>query len=164
MRSAIVATSLASVVAADASGTAGTYADCVSTCKPVLDVSSQCGLPVPSNYQFALDPNTWSNPANWLNPAAWNGQVPSVGWSTAGGPAPWDAWGGGAYGGGPWSANAWSNGWNVANWLNPQSVQCVCSTKAFDLKSVGTGCLTCLSQVNTVSNPCKSILPPMAKN
>lgn len=133
----------------------GTYADCIGVCKPVLDVSAMCGLPVPADPALALNPGAfaaggyrgWKRDAAapGIGPGGWGGPYgagPYGGAGAFGGPGAWGAWGGygGAYGGGVFSQAA---------------IGCVCSTKAVDIVAAETGCITCLAKVTAVTNPCK---------
>jgi hypothetical protein len=162
----ILASSMAGVVAADGNvpivpaggvvGTVltGTYVDCIATCKPVLDVSAMCGLPVPAD------------PALALNPSAWGGSGLRAGWKrdagAPAGPGPWGPWGGwGGYGGAGAPGYGVGGGWGGyggAGLLSQSALACVCSTKTVDIVGAEVGCLTCLAKVTTVTNPCKSLI------
>jgi hypothetical protein len=179
MRSIILA-SLATAALADTATTSGSSnnvaSQCVNTCSPILSVSSSCGLPVPSNYAVALNPNLWSTAGGWgsLLGGNWGtgtgtgtGTSTSTGWGNF--PFGWfgfktknkrDAqWGGyGGYGGSGYSGSIPANGFGALNptgFLSTSQVNCVCNSNAYNIQQVGNDCVTCLNSVS-ISNPCTS--------
>jgi hypothetical protein len=144
---------------------------CVNTCQPVLQLSQQCGFPVPANPVVALNPVAYGGVGAWGGLGL--GGLPGVPGLGFGG------WGGGVGGGlGGWKKRSTQGGQgggqgvaqggaavplNTAflagnwggNWNN--NLQCVCNTQNFNLAQVGGQCLTCVNSALNVqnANPCK---------
>jgi len=156
------------------SGNGNVANQCVNACSPILSVSADCGLPVPTNYADALNPNYWGNSA-WGNLfGAWgggNGWGLGTGTGTTAGTGTTGTgtgWAGGLPGNFPFGwfgfkqkrQNYPANGvpvngfgtLNPAGFLSTSAVSCVCNSNAYNIQDVGSQCSSCLSSVS-ISNP-----------